>query len=85
MNMALWNDEQHRPLQHIRVIDTSVMLPGPLLTRILAQHGADVIKVEKLPGEIPSEISTTPTSTNSSTTENGHLHWISRRRRARRF
>ncbi|MCB0416703.1 MAG: CoA transferase [Bdellovibrionaceae bacterium] len=53
MNMALWNDEQHRPLQHIRVIDTSVMLPGPLLTRILAQHGADVIKVEKLPGGDP--------------------------------
>lgn len=51
--MALWNDEQHRPLQHIRVIDTSVMLPGPLLTRILAQYGADVVKIEKLPGGDP--------------------------------
>lgn len=49
MNLTLWNDEQHRPLQHIRVLDMSVMLPGPYLTRILAQYGADVVKVEHLP------------------------------------
>lgn len=53
MSLTLWNDEQHRPLQHIRVLDMSVMLPGPFLTRILAQYGADVIKVEHLPNGDP--------------------------------
>jgi alpha-methylacyl-CoA racemase len=31
----------------------SVMLPGPYLTRILAQYGADVIKIENLPNGDP--------------------------------
>lgn len=46
---SLWSDEQEKPLQHLRVIDLSVMLPGPFLTRLLAQYGADVIKIERLP------------------------------------
>ena len=46
---SVWSDEQERPLQHLRVIDLSIMLPGPYLTRLLAQYGADVIKVENLP------------------------------------
>lgn len=37
-------------LQGIRVIDLSVFLPGPLLSLNLADHGAEVIKVEQ-PGE----------------------------------
>ncbi len=45
----LWSDEQERPLQHIRVIDCTIMFPGPLLTRLLSQYGADVIKVENFP------------------------------------
>ena len=51
--MELWSDEQERPLQHIRVIDMTVMLPGPFVTRVLAQYGADVIKIEHLPGGDP--------------------------------
>ncbi len=49
MTFSLWNDEQERPIQHLRVIDMTVMLPGPFLTRLLAQYGADVIKVEHMP------------------------------------
>jgi alpha-methylacyl-CoA racemase len=53
MSFSLWNDEQDRPIQHLRIVDMTVMLPGPYLTRILAQYGADVIKVEGLPNGDP--------------------------------
>ncbi|WP_226660897.1 CaiB/BaiF CoA transferase family protein [Microbulbifer aggregans] len=38
-------------LQGIRVIDLSLFLPGPHLTMMMADHGAEVIKVEPLSGE----------------------------------
>ena len=47
--MSLWNDEQPRPLGHLRVIDSTIMLTGPYVTRMLAQYGADVVKIEGLP------------------------------------
>ncbi len=35
-------------LQGLRVIDLSLYLPGPLMTQFMADHGAEVIKVESL-------------------------------------
>ena len=35
------------PLAGVRVVDASSLLAGPMSTRILAQYGADVIKLEK--------------------------------------
>lgn len=40
-----------RPLEGLRVLDLSRYLPGPLLTRILGDYGAEVLKVEALKGE----------------------------------
>ena len=37
-------------LEGLKVLDLSLFLPGPMLTLALAQHGADVIKLEP-PGE----------------------------------
>ena len=39
------------PLTGIRVLDFSTLLPGPLTTLLLAEAGAEVIKVERLKGE----------------------------------
>ncbi len=53
LSFSLWNDEQDRPIQHLRIVDMTVMLPGPYLTRVLSQYGADVIKIEALPNGDP--------------------------------
>ncbi len=43
-------------LDGIRVLDLSLFLPGPLLTQIMADHGAEVIKLEPVGGEPNREI-----------------------------
>ncbi|GMG86336.1 CaiB/BaiF CoA transferase family protein [Biformimicrobium ophioploci] len=43
-------------LQGIRVVDLSLFLPGPHLTMMMADHGAEVIKVEPPSGEPTREI-----------------------------
>lgn len=35
-------------LEGVRVIDLSLFLPGPLMTQFMADHGAEVIKVESI-------------------------------------
>jgi len=38
-------------MEGYRILDLSLFLPGPILTQILVDHGADVIKVEPPTGE----------------------------------
>ncbi len=41
-------------LEGIRVFDLSLFLPGPLLTQMMADHGAEVIKLEPVNGGEPN-------------------------------
>ncbi len=43
-------------LEGIRVLDFSLFLPGPLLTQMMADQGAEVMKLEPLKGEPNREI-----------------------------
>ncbi|MEA4932029.1 MAG: CoA transferase, partial [Lawsonibacter sp.] len=40
-----------KPMEGIRVVELSTMLAGPMTARILAEWGADVIKVESMNGD----------------------------------
>ena len=39
-----------KPLEGIKVVELSTMLAGPMTARLLAEWGADVIKVESMNG-----------------------------------
>ncbi|WP_246216164.1 CaiB/BaiF CoA transferase family protein [Paraburkholderia agricolaris] len=40
-----------QPLRGVKVVDLSTLLPGPLCTLLLAEAGADVIKIERPAGD----------------------------------
>jgi len=44
-------DKGQGPLAGIRVLDFSTLLPGPLATLMLAEAGAEVVKIERADGE----------------------------------
>ncbi|MFP6709442.1 MAG: CoA transferase, partial [Alphaproteobacteria bacterium] len=50
-----------RPYEGIKVVDLSQGIAGPYCGMLLAQHGADVIKVEPLQGDW-ARVLGTPTS-----------------------
>ena len=43
-------------LDGIRVVDLTMFLPGPMLTLMMSDHGADVIRIEPPRGEPSREM-----------------------------
>ncbi len=48
------------PLSGIKVVDCTTLIAGPLATRILADQGADVIKIEPFGGDLVRHLGPTP-------------------------
>ncbi|MFM8344675.1 MAG: CoA transferase, partial [Betaproteobacteria bacterium] len=62
-------------LSSLRVLDLSLFLPGPHLTMMMADHGAEVIKVEPPQGEPVRQVGLR---------QNGHTVWFRNTHRNKR-
>ena len=49
----------HGPLSGVRVVDVTMNMSGPLATMLLADQGADVVKIEPLHGDVIRQLGTT--------------------------
>ncbi|KZF13398.1 formyl-CoA transferase [Rhodococcus sp. EPR-157] len=70
------------PLSGIRVIDLTAALAGPYGTMILADLGADIIKVEPPGGEVTRRVGPYPPSTDGQQTLGGYFQSINRGKRS---
>ena len=50
--------ERAQPLAGFRIVDLTTNMSGPLATMVLADQGADVIKVEPLSGDVIRSVGT---------------------------
>ncbi|MFC9839634.1 CaiB/BaiF CoA transferase family protein [Rhodococcus sp. NPDC127530] len=70
------------PLSGVRVIDLTAALAGPYGTMILADLGADIIKVEPPGGEVTRRVGPYPPSTDGQQTLGGYFQSINRGKRS---
>lgn len=70
------------PLTGVRVIDLTAALAGPYCTMILADLGADIIKVEPPGGDVTRRVGPYPPSTTDQPTLGGYFQSINRGKRS---
>ncbi|MCZ4590291.1 CoA transferase [Rhodococcus opacus] len=70
------------PLAGVRVVDLTAALAGPYSTMILADLGADIIKVEPPGGEVTRRVGPYPPSDDGQATLGGYFQSINRGKRS---
>ncbi len=73
------NENQQGPLESIRVLDVTQMLSGPFATMILADLGAEVIKIEPPEGDMTREQEPHLTEDDA---YGGYFHSVNRNKRS---